>query len=349
MSQHPDQVLSDLKSGKYAPVYFLQGEESFYIDQISDFIEENCLQEADKGFNQTVMYGKDANMSQIITNARRFPMMAERQLVLVKEAKEIPDLNKEEGQKLLMDYLDNPVPSTVLVFAHKHKKVDGRKPLSKALGKKALLVTTTKLRDYELPKWIEAFVKSKGLNINYQSVQMLADYIGTNLERLSNEIGKVAINLKEGEQITEDHIQKYVGINKDYNVFELQKAISTRDVLKANKIVNYFSANIRAHSIIPMIALLYSYYTKLLLLHSAKDKSDSGLARVIGVPPFVVKEYKIAASHYALAKVMQNIGHLREADLRSKGVNSGAIREEEVLKELVFKLMHWDTQSSGWQ
>ncbi|MFY0591997.1 DNA polymerase III subunit delta [Roseivirga sp.] len=340
MSQHPDQVLSDLKSGKYAPVYFLQGEESFYIDQISDFIEDNCLPEAERGFNQTVMYGKDANMSQIITNARRFPMMAERQLVLVKEAKEIPDLNKEDGQKLLMDYLDNPVPSTVLVFAHKHKKVDGRKPLSKALNKKSLLVTTTKLRDYELPGWIEGYVKGKGLNINYPSVQMLADYIGTNLERLSNEIGKVAINLAEGEQITEDHIQKYVGINKDYNVFELQKAISSRDILKANRIVNYFSANIRAHSIIPMVALLYSYHTKLLLVHSAKDKSDSGLARAIGVPPFVVKEYKMAASHYALGKVIQNISHLREADLRSKGVNSGAIREEEVLKELVFKLMH---------
>jgi DNA polymerase-3 subunit delta len=279
-------------------------------------------------------------MSQVITNARRFPMMAERQVVMVKEAKEIQDIGKEEGQKLLLDYLDNPVPSTVLVFAHKHKKVDGRKPLSKALSKKSLLVTTTKLRDYELPKWIESYVKSQGLKINYQSVQLLADYIGTNLERLSNEIGKVAINLKEGEQIDESLIQKYVGINKDYNVFELQKAISTRDVLKANKIVSYFSANIRAHSIIPMIALLYGYYTKLLLVHSAKDKSDSGLARAIGVPPFVVKEYKTAASHYALAKVMHNISHLRQADLKSKGVDAGAIREEEILKELVFKLMH---------
>ncbi len=340
MSLHPDQVLSDLKAGKYAPVYFLQGEEAFYIDQISDFIEENCLQEADRGFNQTIMYGKDVTMSQVITNARRFPMMAERQLVMVKEAKDIQDIGKEEGQRLLMDYLDHPVPSTILVFAHKHKKVDGRKPLSKALGKKALLVTTTKLRDYELPKWIEAHVKSKGLRINYASVQLLAEYIGTNLERLNNEIGKVAINLKEGEEINEASIQKYVGINKDYNVFELQKAISERNILKANKIVSYFSANIRAHSIIPMIALLYGYYTKLLLIHSAKDKSDGGLARAIGVPPFVVKEYKMAASHYALTKVMQNIKHLHEADLRSKGVNAGAIKEEQVLKELVFKLMH---------
>lgn len=340
MSLHPDQVLNDLKAGKYAPVYFLQGEEPFYIDQITDFIEANCLQEAEKGFNQTIIYGKDATMSQVVTNARRFPMMSERQVVIVKEAKDIQDIGKEEGQKLLMDYLDNPVPSTVLVFAHKHKKVDGRKPLSKALAKKALLLNTTKLRDYELPKWIESYVKSKGLVINYPSVQLLAEYIGTNLERLSNEISKVAINLKEGEEINENLIQKYVGINKDYNVFELQKAISARDVIKANKIVSYFSANIRANSIIPMIALLYSYYTKLLLVHSVKDKSDSGLSRALKVPPFVVKEYKMAAANYALTKVMQNISHLREADLKTKGVNSGAIAEEEILKELVFKLMH---------
>lgn len=340
MSLHPDQVLNDLKTGKYEPVYFLQGEEPFYIDQITDYIEANCLQEAEKGFNQTIMYGKDATMSQVITNARRFPMMAERQVVIVKEAKDIQDIGKEEGQKLLMDYLDNPVPSTVLVFAHKHKKVDGRKPLSKALAKKALLLNTAKLRDYELPKWIESYVKSRGLAINYPSVQLLAEYIGTNLERLSNEISKVAINLKAGEEINESLIQKYVGINKDYNVFELQKAISGRDIVKANKIVNYFSANIRANSIIPMIALLYSYYTKLLLVHSAKDKSDAGLSRVLKVPPFVVKEYKMASANYALTKVIQNIGHLREADLRSKGVNSGAIAEEEILKELVFKLMH---------
>ncbi|GHE73535.1 MULTISPECIES: DNA polymerase III subunit delta [Roseivirga] len=340
MAVTPDQILSDLKAGKYAPVYFLQGEEPYYIDQISDYIEDHCLAEAEKGFNQTIMYGKDVAMSQVLTAARRFPMMAERQVVIVKEAKDIQDINKEEGQSLLINYLDNPVPSTVLVFAHKHKKVDGRKPLAKALSKKALLLTTTKLRDYEVPKWIEGFAKEKGFNIGYQSVQMLAEYLGNNLERLSNEVNKIAINLKPGEEITPAHIQKYVGINKDYNVFELQKAISTGDVLKANRIVNYFSANIRANSIIPMIAVLYSYYTKLLLLHSAKDKSDSGLARAMGLPPFVVKEYKVAANRYPLQKVMQCISHLREADLRSKGVDSGSMPEEEILRELVFKLMH---------
>lgn len=340
MALTPDQILKDLKAGNYAPVYFLQGEEAFYIDQITDFIEDNCLNEADKSFNQTVMYGKDVTVSQIVTAARRFPMMADRQVVIVKEAKEISDLNKEEGQKLLLGYLDNPVPSTVLVIAHKHKKVDGRKPVSKALSKKAVFLTTSKLREYEVPKWIDGFANDNGFNIGYQSVQLLAEYLGNNLERLSNEINKIAINLKEGDEITPELIQKYVGINKDYNVFELQNAITHGDVLKANRIVNYFGANIRAHSIIPMIAVLYSYYSKLLLLHSAKDKSDGGLARTLGLPPFIVKDYKKAAARYPLVKVMECVSLLRQADLRSKGVDSGSMPQEEILKELVFKLMH---------
>ncbi len=340
MSSHPDQVLMELKSGKYAPVYFLQGEEAFYIDQITNYIEEHCLQEAEKGFNQTVLYGKDVNMGQVITNARRFPMMSDRQVVIVKEAKDIQDLNKEEGQKLLLDYLDNPVPSTVLVFAHKHKKLDGRKPLSKAVGKNAVLVTTMKVKDWDLPKWIESHVSSKGLQIDYHSTQMLAEHVGNNLERLDNEISKIEINLKGNTQITQELIQKYVGINKDYNVFELQKALSTRDVVKATRIVNYFSANIRQHPIIPMLALLYGYCTKLLILHSAKDKSDGGLSRALGVPPFVLKEYKMAAGHYGLTKVMQNISYLKDADLKSKGVNSGSQPEEDILRELIFKMMH---------
>ena len=340
MSSHPDQVLKELKSGSYAPVYFLQGEEAFYIDQITDYIEKNCLQEAEKGFNQTVLYGKDVNMGQVITNARRFPMMSERQVVIVKEAKDIQDLNKEEGQKLLLDYLDNPVPSTVLVFAHKHKKLDGRKPLSKTVGKKAVLVTTQKVKDWDLPKWIESHIASKGLSIDYQSTQMLAEHVGNNLERLDNEISKIEINLDNDKRITQELIQKYVGINKDYNVFELQKALSTRDVLKATRIVNYFGANIRQHPIIPMLALLYGYCTKLLILHAAKDKSDSGLSRALGVPPFVLKEYKIAAGHYGLTKVMQQISYLKEADLKCKGVGSGSQSEKDILRELIFKMMH---------
>ncbi len=340
MSLHPDQVLQSLKSGDFKPVYFLQGEEPFYIDQILDYIEDNCLQEAEKGFNQTILYGKDVSMAEVLTHARRFPMMAERQVVIVKEAKDIQDLNKEEGQKLLIQYLEKPVPSTVLVFGHKHKKVDGRRPLAKALKDKSVLVTTTPLRDYELPAWIDKYVKSQGYSINQNSVQMLAEYIGTNLERLSNEISKVIVNLGEGKAINEDLIQKYVGISKEYNVFELQKAISQRDILKANKMVNYFAANSKANPIIPMIAALYSYYAKLLILHGSKDQSDKGLASAMGTNPFFVKEYKLAARNYPVGKVMQNMSILREADLRSKGVGAGSMSDGDIFKELVYRLMH---------
>lgn len=341
MSLHPNQVLSELRSGKYAPIYFLQGEESFYIDQISDFIEEHCIPEAEQGFNQTVLYGKDLSMAQIITNARRFPMMAERQLVLVKEAKEIQDLDKEEGQKLMLDYLNNPVPSTVLVFAHKHKKLDGRKPVTKEIGKKAVLITTQKLKEHEVPGWIEGYVKEKGLKIERSSIQLLAEYLGNNLERLSNEISKITLNLKDGEEITPQLIQKYVGINKDYNVFELQKAIGHGDVLKANRIINYFTANIKANSPIMVIAVLYTYYTKLLLAHGASDKSPGGLAKQLRLPPFVIqKDFLPALNRYSLPKVIQSITILRDADLKSKGVGSGDMSNGDLLKEMVFKLMH---------
>ena len=340
MSLHPDQVLQSLKNDDYKPVYFLQGEEPFYIDQIVDYIEENCMQEAERGFNQTILYGKDVTIAEVLTHARRFPMMAERQVVIVKEAKDIQDLNKEEGQKMLMQYLDKPVPSTVLVFGHKHKKVDGRRPLAKALKDKSVLVTTIPLRDYQLPEWINNYVKSKGYSINQNSVQMLAEYIGANLERLANEITKVIVNLGDGKAINEDLIQKYVGISKEYNVFELQKAISNRDILKANKMVNYFAANSKANPIIPMVGALYSYYAKLLVLHGSKDQSDKTLSSAMGINPYFIKEYKIAARNYPVGKVMQNIAVLREADLRSKGVGSGSMSDGDIFKELVYRLMH---------
>jgi len=340
MALKPEQVLADLKAGQYAPVYFLQGDEPYYIDLISDYIEQNCLAEAEKGFNQTILYGKDVSMAQVLTNARRFPMMAERQVVIVKEAKDIQDINKEDGQKLLMSYLDNPVPSTVLLFAHKHKNLDGRKPLTKAAKAKAVFVATAQLRDYELPGWIETYIRQKGYQINDRSVMMLSEYVGTNLERLTNEIGKIMLNIEDGGMINEDLVQKYVGISKEYNVFELQRAISFRDPVKANKIVRYFAANAKANPIIPMIALLYSFYSKLLIFHGTKDKSDNGLMGAMGVRNFALKEYKAAARNYPLGKVMQSIGLLRKADLQSKGVNSGAMKDGEILKELVFKLMH---------
>lgn len=341
MSLQPNQVLAELRSGKYAPVYFLQGEEPFYIDQISDFIEDNCIPEAERGFNQTILYGKDVNMGQVITNARRFPMMAERQLVIVKEAKDIQDIDKEEGQKLLIDYLNHPVPSTVLVFAHKHKKLDGRKPLAKEVKSKSLLLSTTKLYDNQVPQWIEEFVKEKGLKIEPEATRLLSEYLGTNLERQSNEISKIGLNMKEGQAITAALIQKYVGINKDFNAFELQKAIAIGDVLKANRIVNYFTANIKANSPIMVIAMIYPFYAKILMAHGSKDKSAGTLAKILRVSPHMVnREYLPALNRISMAKAMQSISILKEADLRAKGVDAGGMSQGDILKEMVFKLMH---------
>lgn len=333
-------ILKDLKKGQYAPVYFLQGEETFFIDQVSDFIEKNAIDEASKGFNQMVMYGKDVNVVAILNNARRFPMMSDRQLVLVKEAQNIADLQKEEGQKPLIQYLEKPVASTILVFCFKNKSLDKRKTFYKTLLKHAVVLTTKKLYDNQLPGWIEAYIKSKGYGINQKAVHLLCDSIGNNLERLSNEVDKMLINFSGPVEINEDMVQRYVGISKDYNVFELQKALTIRDVLKANQIINYFGANPKNNPILPIIAVLFSFYSKLLIAHSAKDKSERGIVSALKINPFFAKDYIIAMRNYSLMKVTDCISHLRKADLQSKGFGGSGMKDVDILKELVFHLLH---------
>lgn len=339
MAYTPESVLADIKQNKFAPIYFLQGEEPYYIDQITEAIEKNALQESEKGFNQVVMYGKDTEVNMIITNARRYPMMAERQVVIVKEAQEILDLNKEEGQRLLESYIKNPLPSTILVFAHKHKTLDGRKSLSKAFSTGAVMITTKKIYDNKIPEWVNNYVKTKGYTIDMKATQMLADFIGNNLSRLSNEIDKIIINLQGKATIDSGLVQRFVGISKEYNTFELQKALAIKDVLKANRIVNYFIENPKSNPIILIISMLYAYNAKLLQVHHAKDKSEKSIASLLQLPPFVVKEYMMAVRNYPVHKVMENIHHLRIADLHSKGVNAN-IEHGQILRELIFKLMH---------
>lgn len=334
------EILGSLQKGEYAPIYFLQGEEPFYIDQISDFIEENILNEAEKGFNQTVMYGKDSTMVQVLTNAKRFPMMSDKQVVIVKEAQNLADFKNENGRELLEAYCQNPVPSTILVFCHKYGSLNGTTRLAKALKSKAVLLTTKAIRDYQLPDWIKSYMASKGLKATEKAIQLLSDHIGTNLERQANEINKLMINVKEGTLIDDVIIDKYVGINKDYNVFELQKAIIFRDVLKANRIVKYFGANPKENHPIPIIALLYSLFSKVLKAHYVKEKSSSGLASALRISPYVAKDYVVAARNYPLPKVLSNINYLHKADLVVKGVESSPVKEEYILKQLVFELIH---------
>jgi len=266
--------------------------------------------------------------------------MADRQVVIVKEAQNILNLGKDDTDNLLIHYLQNPLPSTILVFAHKYKSLDGRKALAKELEKKAVFVKTEKLKDHTLPAWIESFIRSQGHHIDGPTASFLAESIGNNLEVLANEVGKMVINFSESTQITKEHIQKYIGINKDYNAFELTKAVGFKDVSKANKIIYYFSQNPKNHPIIPIISVIFGYFSKLSLVHYNKIAGDNELAKMIGAHPYFVKEYRIAAKNYQLGKVIDCFSYIREADLRSKGVDAGSISGPEILRELVFKIMH---------
>jgi DNA polymerase-3 subunit delta len=278
-------------------------------------------------------------MDAILTNARRFPMMASRQVVIVREAQEIANFNRADIQQLLQAYIEVPLISTVLVFCYKYKTLDGRKSLTKSMSKNALLVNCKKIWDDKVPNWISGYVKSKNASIDQMTAQLLSDYIGNNLERLSSEIDKVLLNLDTPAKINADAVQKYIGISKDYNVFELQKALAVKDNVKAQRIVQYFAANPRSNPVIPVIALLFGFFCKLIIVQNSPTKSKQDLAGELKIPPRFVGEYMHSAGLYSRNQVINNIGHLRTADLQVKGVGSQTLPGE-ILKELIFKLMH---------
>jgi DNA polymerase-3 subunit delta len=340
MDANVKKILTDLKAKKYSPVYFLQGEETYFIDVISDYIEAKVLSDSEKGFNQVVVYGKDATMATILTHARRFPMMAERQVVIVKEAQDIQDLGKEIGGKLLLDYLKNAVPSTVLVFAHKNKSLDKRKELGKKIDQLAVTINTKKLYDNQLPEFVADYAREKKLIIEDRAIQALCEYVGNDLHRLTNEIDKLMIAIKSGEGITLEQVMNQVGVSKEYNIFELQKAIINRDTLLANKIVNYFESNTKKNPMIPVVAYLFSFFSKLLAGSVATDKSDKGLVSVLKISPYAARDYSLALRQYPTQKIIWNISYLKDADLKLKGVNSGSETDGQIFRELVYKLMN---------
>lgn len=339
MAQTADSVLKDLKANKYSPFYFLQGEEPYYIDLIAEYIENHAIKPEDKGFNQTVVYGKDTNIMNILNVARRFPVMAQRQVVIVKEAQEIADLGQEKARNMLQNYCLKPVPSTILVFCHKYKKLDGRSKLAQTIAKETVFIETKKLYDNQVPSWITHYFQEKNFKITDKAVIMLSEFIGNDLSRMANEIDKLLINFTEKVQINEELVSKYVGISKEYNTFELQDALSKKDIVKANKIINYFASNPKNNPIIPIIALLYSYFTKIMLVHNSADKSKQGIAKALGVNPFFVDDYIVASKNYPISKVIKIVSFLHEADLSSKGINAN-LEEGQILKELVFKVLH---------
>lgn len=337
------QIIADLKAGKYAPVYFLHGDESYYIDKISAYIQEHVLDESEKAFNQHVVYGKDVDKPALIALARRYPMMAERQVVIVREAQDIKNLvPKSEGEKdkdVLLEYITNPVPSTVLVFAHKYKTLDKRTKLAKAIEKNAILFESKKLYDNKIPDWITDYVHSRKYKINPRNSVMLSEFLGNDLTLVSNELEKIMLNINPGSEITDSQIEMYIGVSKEYNNFELQNALGNKDVLKANRIINYFADNPKNNPLIVTLGTLFSYFTKILVYHTLKEKTRVSVASSLGINPYFADEYINAAKRYPREKVHFIISELHQYDLKSKGVDSNT-EDGELLKELVFKILH---------
>lgn len=340
------QIMADLKKKVYHPVYFLMGEEPYFIDAVSDHIEKNILDEGEKEFNQSVLYGRDVDILSVISAAKRFPMMSDLQVVIVKEAQNIRDLvGRDKGDDTkhkhpFLTYIENPQKSTLLVICYKYKKLDMRTALGKNIAKHAVVFESKKLYDNKVPDWIGSYLKGKNYSISPPACVMLAEYLGTDLSRIVNELDKLMISLPEKSEITVDHIQTNIGISKDYNSFELQNALGRKDVLKANRIVNYFAANDKDHPLVVSISTLYGYFSKLLTYHFLPDKSKAIAAAALGVHPFFLIDYEKAAKLYPPLKLKAIISDLREYDLKSKGVNNVSVGGGELLKELVFKILH---------
>ena len=331
-----EKIISELKQKKFQPVYFLSGEEPYFIDKISEYIERNVLAEHERDFNQTIFYGKDAKISSILETCKRFPMMSEKQVVIIKEAQH---LAKDIGD--FEDYIKNPQPSTLLVFCYKYKKIDKRKAVGKLLAKNSVFLVADKIKDWKLPDWIIEKVKSFGFMINQKNALLLSEYLGNDLGKIEKELEKLKVVIKPGVEISGTVIEDNIGISKDYNIFELQTAIGTEDVLKANTIINYFSKNEKAHPLVLTVGFLFSYFSKVITVQFSKNKGNDGiLARETGVNPYFLKDYKIATRNYSPSKLVKIIGYLRESDLKSKGVNNSSATQSDLLKELIFKIMH---------
>jgi len=331
-----EQIMTELKKRQYRPVYFLMGEETYFIDVIADYITENALQEQEKAFNQVVMYGRDTSVYTVLDAAQRFPMMSQRQVVMVKEAQNLKDIDK------LQFYMEKPLQSTILVVSYKDK-LDKRSKLYKILDKSKdiAILESKKLYDNQVPAWITGYLTERGYNIAPAAAELLKDYLGADLSKVANELNKLMITLPVNEKkITPEHIEKNIGISKDYNVFELQKALGEKDVLKANRIINYFASNPKDNPMVLTISRLYDYFVKILKYHYLTDKSQSAVASALGVNPFFLKDYEAAARKYTAPKIIQIISILREYDLKSKGVGSSSTSDGDLMREMIFKILH---------
>jgi len=347
-----EDIYRDIGNKIYSPIYLLQGEEPYYIDYLSDLIERSVLDEFEKEFNQTVVYGRDSEPLSLVSNLKRYPMMANYQVVILKEAQDMraglaakaaeekKDGKKENKSEPLLAYLEQPLQSTVLVICYKYKSIDKRSKIYKTIEKNGVVFDSKKIHESKLPEWIEKFLSRKKVKIDPRASQLMADHIGNNLSRIANECEKLSINVKQGEIINLNHIETNIGISKEFNVFELQDAIGKKDVLKANRIANYFRQNPKTSPMPVMIAFLYSYFAKLLLYQSLADQTPGNVASVLKINPFFVPQYSTAAKHYSMNKLQAIVGYLKETDLKSKGVNHAGNDSDDLLRELIFKIMH---------
>ena len=328
-------IVNDIKAGNIKPIYFLMGEEPYYIDKLSDYIEENVLSEDEKGFNQTVLYGRDVSIEDIVSTAKRYPMMAERQVVIVKEAQ---DLSKTIDK--IESYAENPMPSTVLVFCYKYKTLDKRKKVTKLLAKNGVVYESKKLYENQVGDWIKRVLAGKKYSIEPKANAMLVEFLGTDLSKINNELEKLQIILPKGSTITPHHIEENIGFSKDFNVFELRKAIGDRNQLRAYTIADNFAQNPKDNPIMMTTSMIFSFFVQLLKYHGLKDKNPKNVAAVIGVNPYFMKDYDVALKNYPMRKVSQIVTSLRDVDVKSKGVGANALPQSDLLREMLFKIFN---------
>ena len=331
-----DDILRELRSKQYRPVYYLMGEEAYYIDLISDYIMDNVLTDTEKEFNLSVVYGADVDIATVINAAKRYPMMSEHQVVIVKEAQSIRNIDE------LSYYLQKPLRSTILVMCHKHGVLDRRKKLAAEIEKVGILFESKKLKETQLPAFITSYMKRKGVDLEPKATSMLADFVGTDLSRLTGELEKLIITLPKGQtRVTPEQIERNIGISKDYNNFELRSALVERNVLKANQIINYFEKNPKTNPLQMTLSLLFGFYSNLMLAYYAQEKSEQGIASFLGLKsPWQAREYQTAMKRYSGVKTMQIIGEIRYTDAKSKGIGNSSLTDSELLRELVFKILH---------
>jgi len=321
-------IINDIKKGSIKPIYLFTGEEPYYIDVLSNFIEKNLLTEDEKAFNQMVLYGQDVTIDDIISNAKRYPMMAERQVIIIKEAQELAKTIDN-----LESYVENPQPSTVLVLNYKYKNLDKRKKLYKAIKKSGVVFEGKKLYENQVADWIKKALANNGHGISLKAASMLVEFLGNDLSKISKELEKLTQIVKQGQEITPELIEENIGISKDFNNFELQKAIGSKDIKKSFAIANYFAQNPKNNPLVVTVGILYRFFSLVLKYHALKSKSDA--PKVLGVAPFFVKEYELAARNYPMKKISAVIAKIREIDMKSKGVGAANTSDGELLRELL--------------